>query len=465
MAAPPTSTLLERRQSYDVVPRFYFARAEANDDAVASRAHSICRRRVLTQIDALLLTPSELEGLVNRIMAFARAPPISAFQRALLKKLSTPSGIAAIDSLQDDNMVLRLSYADYSAVARRCESEKVRKLLSAKTFLMMTDLLRSQKLPQDDDGTINGATLLEYVVLMQRDLAATRYLSQLDGLAIDGAIPVDGVTRAIKELITKAVDGHLNIESDFLPYFERIATRLIVLRHDTTPGRGGIAVDALLQDPVFLEFYQLVNGPVFDLFVTSSNRFHPDTIRQIHRQFVQLDRDKNGLLSHSEMLEYGKKKAFNPVHQTPTHDLTPLFVDRVFALHDNALVDGEMDYKTYIDFTLLMADSTSENALKFFWSILDTQHQGYLDAFVLDPFLHALISKISDHEPDEAITVERIRTQVFDLVSPTNPLRITWKDLVNCKLGHLVVRMLVDFVAYRDYEACDGRFVLPLGTQ
>ncbi|GLD97556.1 hypothetical protein PINS_up006246 [Pythium insidiosum] len=411
---------------------------------------------MLKHIDNLILSPDELQRLVERIISFASAPSISSFQRVLLKKLTKPSGITAIDRLQDDNMVLRLTYEDYRELVSQSGCQKVEALLNPQTFLM---------LPQDKQGTIDGATLLEYIVLLQRDLAATRYLSQLDGMAMDGTLPIDRISRAVSALIANAVDSHLNIESDFLPYFERITTRFIVLRHDTTSSRGLIAADALLEDPVFLEFFQLVNGPAFDLFVTSSNRFHPDAIRQIHRQFIQLDRDKNGLLSRHELLEYGKKKAFNPINQTPTHDLTSLFVDRIFALRETELLDGEMEYKTYIDLTLLMADATSDNALKFFWSILDTQHQGFLDAFVLDPFLQALVEKIRDHESDEPVSVERIRTQVFDLVAPTDPLRITWRDLANCKLGHIVVRMMTDYVAYREYEACDGRFVLPLGNQ
>lgn len=115
---------------------------------------------------------------------------------------------------------------------------------------------------------------------------------------------------------------------------------------------------------MFQEFYKLTDATLSEHFSMDCNRFFPDMIRNIHRQYMQLDKDKNGMLSVKEMKEYGKKKAFNPIQQQPTHDLTVAFITQVFAECPTYPPDGEMDYKAYIDFTLLMADKTSTTSLR-----------------------------------------------------------------------------------------------------
>ena len=50
--------------------------------------------------------------------------------------------------------------------------------------------------------------------------------------------------------------------------------------------------------------------------------------------------DHNGMLSKSELLKYG------------TGTLTPAFIDRVFQ--ECLTYEGEMDYKTYLDFVLAL---------------------------------------------------------------------------------------------------------------
>ena len=57
-------------------------------------------------------------------------------------------------------------------------------------------------------------------------------------------------------------------------------------------------------------------------------------------QYLNLDKDHNGMLSKAELLHYG------------TSTLTPAFVNRVFEVC--LTYGGEMDYKTYLDFVLAL---------------------------------------------------------------------------------------------------------------
>lgn len=127
---------------------------------------------------------------------------------------------------------------------------------------------------------------------------------------------------------------------------------------------GAGLVDDIVACERYLEFFRLVHPVLRVHFSIDTNSFAPSAVRQIHRQYTQLDKDKNGMLSTGEMEEYGKKRAFNPTHQQPTHDLTRAFIAQVFSERPTYPPDGEMDYKAYIDFTLLMADRSSVASLR-----------------------------------------------------------------------------------------------------
>lgn len=240
-------------------------------------------------------------------------------------------------------------------------------------------------------------------------------------------------------------------QEEFLEYYQLICTRMLLLPHDSRKRPGVLFADDLLECEAFQDFFKLMDPNLCEHFDMASNRFHPNTIRNIHRQYVQLDKDKNGMLSAAEMQEYGKKKAFNPMHQQPTHDLTSAFIAQVFLENPTYPPDGEMDYKAYIDFTLLMADKTSPTSLRvcslfspfcrvsimlllltvlvnlprrfgcavlqFFWNCLDFQKQGFLDKFTIDYFLRDLIEKIRVHDEDDTTPVERLRVLCVALPS------------------------------------------------
>lgn len=148
---------------------------------------------------------------------------------------------------------------------------------------------------------------------------------------------------------------------------------MILIRHSVRSGTTSnvVAIDDLHACPVFLEFMQLMDKNLHMHFVAENDTksiFHPESIRFIHRQYLQLDYDHNGMISMNELMEYGKKKAFNPYAQTPTHDLSRVFVDHVFMeakTYSSTTDDScEIDYKSFIDFTLIMADKISHASLR-----------------------------------------------------------------------------------------------------
>ena len=67
-----------------------------------------------------------------------------------------------------------------------------------------------------------------------------------------------------------------------------------------------------------------------------------------------------------------------------TGTLTMVFLDRVFQ--ECLTYDGEMDYKTYLDFVLALENRKEPQALQYFFKLLDVQNKGHLNMFDLNYF-------------------------------------------------------------------------------
>jgi hypothetical protein len=65
-------------------------------------------------------------------------------------------------------------------------------------------------------------------------------------------------------------------------------------------------------------------------------------------------------------------------------------MERVFQ--ECLTYDGEMDYKTYLDFVLAMENRHEPQSLQYLFRILDINNKGYLDTFCLNYFFRVSIA-------------------------------------------------------------------------
>ncbi len=163
---------------------------------------------------------------------------------------------------------------------------------------------------------------------------------------------------------------------------------------------------------------------LFDYFVISG-------------QYLNLDKDHNGMLSKQELSRYG------------TGTLTSVFLDRVFQ--ECLTYDGEMDYKTYLDFVLAMENRKEQQALQYFFRLLDVQGKSYLNVFALNYFFRAIQQQMI-HHGQEPISFADVKDEIFDMVKPADPLKITLQDLINSNHGETVVSILIDLNGFWTYE-------------
>eukprot|EP01043_Picozoa_sp_COSAG02_P017646 COSAG02_NODE_803_length_17021_cov_18.597270_8_plen_108_part_00 len=98
-----------------------------------------------------------------------------------------------------------------------------------------------------------------------------------------------------------------------------------------------------------------------------------------------------GLLSKEELRQFGRPPVDNGDEEdedtpgggggslllpVPPCALTDVFIDRVFE--ECRLYDGEMDYKTFVDFTLAMTYKHRPESLAYFFKLLDVRNRGKL---------------------------------------------------------------------------------------
>eukprot|EP00049_Salpingoeca_infusionum_P009655 m.164180 g.164180 ORF g.164180 m.164180 type:complete len:82 (-) comp14398_c0_seq3:349-594(-) len=54
--------------------------------------------------------------------------------------------------------------------------------------------------------------------------------------------------------------------------------------------------------------------------------------------------------------------------------------------------------------------------------------------------------------PEYSIGVQEILSEIFDMVKPRDPFRITRKEFMECHCGHTIVGVLFDTNGFLDYE-------------
>ena len=168
-----------------------------------------------------------------------------------------------------------------------------------------------------------------------------------------------------------------------------------------------------------------------------ANWFSAPSALRVYGQYLNLDTDHNGMLSQQELQRYG------------TGTLTPVFVERVFQ--ECLTYEGEMDYKTYLDFVIAMENKKEIQSLQYLFRILDVRHEGHLSMFSLNFFFRAIQEEMRKHN-QEPVSFEDVKDEIFDMVKPEDPLKITLDDLHRSGQGDTVVSILIDLNGFWSYE-------------
>ena len=200
---------------------------------------------------------------------------------------------------------------------------------------------------------------------------------------------------------------------------------------------GKIYIKDMLTSPILAELYDLRQEKSIEELI--QNWFSSQNAQRVYEAYLRLDLDINGLLTKQELKKY-------------QWGLTDLFIDRIFEEYQT--FEGEMDYKTFLDFVLAMENKKSPQALAYFWKILDVYGKGAIDSFIINMFFKQVLQKLGEKDPEaeKNFQIEDIKDEIFDMAKPEMDKGITLEDLINSGQGDMIVSILIDAKAFFDYD-------------
>lgn len=388
---------ISKDESYQSIPKFYF-KLPGEDDILLQKLREESRAAFLQRKSRELLDNEELKKLWM-LLDTHQTPPQN----------------------KEEQMI---SYEDFTKVAQLA-GEKCKVYFTAKVFA---------KIFQNDPyGRISLLHFFNYV-MRKVWLHQTRIGLSLYDVAGQGYLREADLENYILELIPTL--PQLNgLEKSFHSFYVCTAVRKFFFFLD--PLRTGkVKIQDILACSFLDDLLELRDDDL-PKDKQESNWFSAPSALRVYGQYLNLDKDHNGMLSKEELARYG------------TGTLTPVFIERVFQ--ECLTFDGEMDYKTYLDFVLALENRKEPQALQYFYRILDVQNKGFLNVFSLNYFFRAIQEQMKIHG-QEPVTFADVNDEIFDMVKPSSIEKITLQDLITCGQGDTVVSILIDLNGFWTYE-------------
>lgn len=66
-------------------------------------------------------------------------------------------------------------------------------------------------------------------------------------------------------------------------------------------------------------------------------------------------------------------------------------------------------------------------------------------------FLQAIVDRLP-HDQQLMVSLDDIKDEVFDMIKPEHPNKITLKDIIQSGMGHIFVNILIDVNGFWSYE-------------
>ncbi|XP_041970964.1 serine/threonine-protein phosphatase 2A regulatory subunit B'' subunit gamma-like isoform X2 [Aricia agestis] len=387
-------------ESYKKIPKFYF-KLPRHDDTLAQKLREETRAQFLQKKSKELLDNSELKHLWS-----------------LLEKSNGSFSMANSDELTVD-------YIQFKKI-RDEAGPKYKPYFTAEVFGRL-------QASEGGIGRVRGVSLFNYV--MRRVwLQQTRIGLSLYDVTGQGYLTEHDLESYIAELVPSlaALDG---LDSSFTSFYVCTAARKFLFFLD--PLRVGRVRIRDVLSCSFLDDLLELREEDLPMDLQEQNWFSAASALRVYGQYLNLDRDHNGMLSINELAGYG------------SGTLTRAFLQRVFQ--QCLTYDGEMDYKTYLDLVLALENRRQPAALAYLFRVLDINSQGYLDAFTLNYFFKAIQELMVAHGA-EPVSFEDVKDEIFDMIKPEHPARITLQDLVRSGRGHTAVSMLLELHGFFAYE-------------
>ncbi|GJQ66297.1 hypothetical protein Trydic_g4343 [Trypoxylus dichotomus] len=377
--------------------------------------------------------PKEDELLKQKLREETRSNFLQRRSRQLLDNNELKALWMLLDQYQSNPEEQLINYKDFLKVAQLA-GPKVQPYFTAAIFA---------KLQQGDiQGRVSIMSIFNYV-MRKVWLQQTRVGLSLYDASGQGYLREADLENYISELLPTLpqLEG---LERSFHSFYVCTAVRKFLFFLDSQRA-GRIRILDILACS-FLDDLLELRDEELSKEIQEQNWFSAPSALRVYGHYLNLDRDHNGMLSQSELAGYG------------SGTLTEPFLERVFQTC--LTYGGEMDYKTYLDLVLALENRTEPQALAFIFRILDIKGQGYLDAFTLNYFFRAIQEQMRAHGA-EPVSFQDVKDELFDMVRPKDPEKITLHDLISCGQGDTFISILIEFHGFWAYENREAVTVEP----
>ena len=362
-----------------IVPPFYVGLPPENDD-LRQKLREEARAQFLQRRSKALLDNEELKALYSLLEANSSSSKSCTSDGnaggSTLSSLET--NVPGSSNSPDEYL---LNYEEYKRV-KELAGDKCQPYFTAKIFAKLQN--------GDPHGRISVMAFFNYV-MRKVWLHQTRIGLSLYDVTGQGFLREQDMENYIAELIETLpqLDG---LDKSFHSFYVCTAVRKFFFFLD--PMRTGKIKIADILACSFLDDLLELRDQDLAKDIQEANWFSAPSALRVYGQYLNLDKDHNGMLSRSELLAYG------------TGTLTAAFVDRVFQ--ECLTYGGEMDYKTYLDFVLALENRREPQALTYFFRILDVRQEGSINTFVFNYFFRDILKQMEKLNQVKIYTENRI---------------------------------------------------------
>lgn len=407
------------------IPRFHH-RLPKEDEPLRQKLREETRSNFLQRRSRHLLDNAELKSLWTLLDRHQTAPEEQLISYSDFKKVVALAGRKSKINKMAAMCLEKSRTTNILHVFSLCLGPKVQHYFTATVFA---------KLQQGDpQGKVSIMSLFNYI-MRKVWMEQTRIGLSLYDTSGQGYLREGDLESYITELIPTLpqLEG---LEKSFHSFYVCTAVRKFLFFLDTLRAGRVRILDVLACS--FLDDLLELRVEEASKEIQEQNWFSARSALRVYGHYLNLDRDHNGLLNINELAGYG------------TGTLTQPFLERVFQTC--LTYNGEMDYKTYLDVVLALENRSEPQALAYLFRILDLNNQSYLNAFSLNYFFRAIEDQLKQ-QGAEPVRFEDFKDELFDMVKPKDPLKITLNDILSCGKGETFVSILIEFQAFWSYES------------
>jgi serine/threonine-protein phosphatase 2A regulatory subunit B'' len=223
------------------------------------------------------------------------------------------------------------------------------------------------------------------------------------------------------------------ISEDIREYYLLVAQRKFFFFLDSKR-TGRIYIKDMITSPIFTEFMEMKEKRenVNALGEVIHNWFSITNFWRIYKKYIDLDKDKNGMLNKEELLR------FNP-------GITMIFIERIFEEYQK--YENAIDFKQFIDFVLSLENRKHPASIQYIWRAIDVYHKNAVDTFVINMFYRQVVKKLANRGKGE-YKIDDIKDEIWDMIKPKNNNYITLQDILSSPYSDTVLSLLIDAKAF-----------------